>query len=310
MKHWASQDSTTEWCYLQSLVSSLINQFGPKNPQKSLHSQCSPILHNFIVEILTEYIFHPLSNLLSNPSQLNLWLLKVLEMYIDVDKLDPNLLNSEMSVLIVPCEEYNSGPKILLELDDSSPNYSESKIHSFDYSLSIENISDNNVDKYEINSTPAKPRRSTDSLSPFMSSSVKSSSNINLVDNDFPSGRKSKSEVSSPASCDTSTIKRSKSADYIRQMPTLRALNVKDYNIMMQEDNNKMLVALKSDSSSGNFIEQAEEAIEVPPLFSDVRISDTVQQSEAGFLPYTLYCIQVRNNFVLYILFCLQFILF
>lgn len=296
MKHWAFQDSTSEWCYLQSLVSSLINTFGVKDPQKSLHSECSPILHNFVVEILTEHIFYPLSNLLSDPSQLNSWLLKILEMYVDVDKnFDSDLLNNKY-IYSASKDRYYSGPKILLEVEDSLPNDRESIINKSQHTLTVNNT-DSCVDKCEINSTSEKHKKNSDSLSPFMSSGIKSSSNINLIDSDISSVRGSKSEVCSPASCDTSTIKRSKSADYIRQMPTLRALNVKDYNIVMQGESNKMFVALKSDLNPGGFIEQAEEAIEVPTLFSDVRISDTVQQSEAGFLPYTLYCIQYSGVF-------------
>lgn len=298
MKHWASQDNMAEWCYLQSLVSQLLDNFGPSSYQNSLHSKNTPILHNFVVEILAEHILHPLSNLLSDPSQLNSWLLKILETYVQINEnFENGSFNGEYFSDNVPSEVCNSGPKILLEGEESSYDDTENKNKKGvpPTTLTVSRISSepSDIDDSGISniSTILVDKGNSDCLSPFISSSIKSSSNINLLDSDL---KASKSEVCSPVSCDTSTIKRSKSADYIRQMPQLRALNVRDYNIMQSE--NKMFVALKSDLNSSGFIEQAEEAVEVPTLFSDVRINDTVQQSEGtGFLPYTLYCIQVRN---------------
>lgn len=298
MRHWATQDSMTEWCYLQSLVSSLIDTFGPTSPQKSLHSKKAPILHNFIVEILTEHIFHPLSNLLSDPCQLNSWLLKALETHVDLDEsFNEDFLDDNDSSYSIPTEEQIPGPKILLEVEDNFPKDKQNEENASQHISAVCNDPVSDSAKCESSTSTGLVKDNLDCLSPFISSGVKSSSNINLLDSDFLNARECKSESRSLASCDTSTIKRSKSADYIRQMPQLRALNVRDYNIVMQDENNKMFVALKSDLNTSGFVEQAEEAVEVPTLFSDVRISDTMQQqSEAGFLPYTLYCIQVRDS--------------
>ncbi|XP_035209756.1 uncharacterized protein LOC118184218 isoform X2 [Stegodyphus dumicola] len=311
MKHWAAKDILTEWCYLQSLVSTLLDCFGPAAYDNSFHSKCRPLLHAVVIEILTENVMFPLVNVLSDSSRLNSWILKLVTNYTEISGgSDVDELRLKDSALY--SKEYaNIKPEILLSSEDSSARRlsetSDEFITQDMLPVPFENqaVCDRGqihyIDKEALN-RKFSDRTQSDSFPCFVSSGKKSSSNINLVDNEFLNAAVL-SCGDSPAVSSLSTIKRSRSADYIRQMPQLRALNVKDYNIVLQSENNKMLVALKSDSNSSNVnfsnIEQAEEAveIEVPTLFTDVKITDTLQQSEAGLVPYTLYCIQYSGIF-------------
>ncbi|XP_054709301.1 sorting nexin-19-like [Uloborus diversus] len=306
MRHWAIKDSLTEWCYLQSLVSTLIDTFGPAEYHSTFHSKCNPVLHAVVVEILAENVIYPLLNVLSDPVRLNSWILKFLLNYVmkqeQTEVISMDGISHQSSSLNLD-SGYGIKPKILLPAEDSF-------VDSVSENMSV-NVSDNTLtippDTYV--EGPSEEchevfRKLSDigdfeDLPNFIGTGLKSSSNINLLNSDFLDTKDVSSEKGLPVSCDTSTIKRSKSADYIRQMPQLKALNVKEYSIVLQSENNKMLVALRPDANPNNLVEQAEEAveIEVPTLFTDVKITDTQQQSEAGLLPYILYCIQYSGVF-------------
>ncbi|GFS72010.1 sorting nexin-19 [Nephila pilipes] len=302
MKHWAMKDNLTEWCYLQSLVSTLLDSFCPSECDRSLHSKYSPLLHILVVEILTANIIHPLVKVLCDPSYLNMMLLKILLSCVKTNKEMGIPIDYKCSDSIhVPEGRFVNQPVILLPNEESSDdqvfeNYSKTGTRN---RLSVPDescqINENNL-KF-----PVKKHSYggvSDDFPSFVSSGMKSSSNINLSNHDFADSRIP--EYDTCTSTNENTIKRSRSADFIRQMPQLKALNEKDYNIILQSESNKMLVTLKSDLNSSNPIEQAEEAVEVeaPTLFTDVQIVDTFQQNEAGLIiPYTLYCIQYTGIF-------------
>ncbi|GFR28071.1 sorting nexin-19 [Trichonephila clavata] len=302
MKHWATKDNLTEWCYLQSLVSTLLDSFCPPECDRTLHSKYSPLLHVLVVEILTANIIHPLVKVLCDPSYLNMLLLKILlnciktnkELSIPFEGKCPDTIHvSEechvnQPVILLPNEELSDDQVF----EDYSKVGTSNRLSVPDESCQIkENSLDFSVKKHTCEGM-------SDDFPSFVSSGIKSSSNINLSNHDFVDSRVPEYDNCISATHET-TIKRSRSADFIRQMPQLKALNEKDYNIILQSDSNKMLVTLKSDINSGNSIEQAEEAVEVeaPTLFTDVQIVDTFQQNEAGLVPYTLYCIQYTGIF-------------
>lgn len=298
VKHWAMKDNTTEWCYLQSLVSALLDSFCPSDCEKTLHSKFSPLLHTIVVEILTQNIIQPLVRVLSDPARLNLILLKALKNAVktneDVVNNPTDNLHEQQGSFSYPREsnEVSKSPVILLPNDDSSDDSvfinentntppriifpdrrgsTKSQHNSFGFADKFFNKDSN---------------KTLNNFLSLASTGLKSSSNADLFDQEFSDQRNRHCYDGASA------IKRSRSADYIRQLPQLKALNEKDYNIVLQSDTNKLFIALKPELNSS--IEQAEEAIEVevPTLFTDVKITDTFQESEDG-LPYTRYGIQV-----------------
>ncbi|GBM33383.1 Sorting nexin-19 [Araneus ventricosus] len=302
MKHWAMRDNLTEWCYLQSLVSTLLDSFCPSESDRSLRSKHSPLLHTLVVEILTENIIHPLVNILCDPKFLNKIILKGLLNCMQKNE-EKNISsdNSQLSVNTSTAEESSVGQPVILlpneELSDDQVFQSCTETQTPNR-LSVPGEScqiKEGSPEFSIK-TPSFEETSGD-FPCFVSSGIKSCSNINLSNHDFVDSQIP--DYDSCISVHETTIKRSRSADFIRQMPQLKALNEKDYNIVLQSETNKMLVALKSELNSNTSIEQAEEAIEVevPTLFTDVQIVDTFQQNEAGLLPYTLYCIQYTGIF-------------
>ncbi|KAF8784504.1 Sorting nexin-19 like protein [Argiope bruennichi] len=301
MKHWAIKDNLTEWCYLQSLVSTLLDSFCPSESDRSLHSKHSPLLHTLVVEILTENIIHPLVNVLCDPKFLNKIILRVLLNYMQTnEEKDISTGVSQQSVNKSVAEESSVGQPVILlpneELSDDQVFQNCTEIQTPNRLLVPGKSCQIKEDSPEFSiKTPSFEE--TADFPCFVSSGIKSCSNINLSNHNFTDSQTP--EYDSHISVYETTIKRSRSADFIRQMPQLKALNEKDYNIVLHSESNKMLVAVKSELNSNTSIEQAEEAIEVevPTLFTDVQIVDTFQENEAGLLPYTLYCIQYTGIF-------------
>ncbi|GIY95741.1 sorting nexin-19 [Caerostris extrusa] len=303
MKHWALKDNLAEWCYLQSLISALLDSFCPPETDRSLRSKHSPLLHTLVVEILTQNVIHPLVNVLCNPSFLNKMLLKIMLNCVKKNQeMNISSANENLHVNNNPISEEHvvSQPVILLTNEDLPhdqvfQNFNETETSN---RLSVPDESCQIKYNHGFLMKKLNYEKASEDFPCFVSSGIKSSSNINLSNHDCTN-----SQIQEYNSCVSTayetTIKRSRSADYIRQMPQLKALNEKDYNIILQSENNKLFVALKSDINSSNSIEQAEEAVEVevPTLFTDVQIVDTCQQNEAGLLPYTLYCIQYTGIF-------------
>ncbi|KAG8175793.1 hypothetical protein JTE90_011096 [Oedothorax gibbosus] len=287
IRHWAMKDNTTEWCYLQSLVSTLLDSFCPSDCEKTLHSKYSPLLHTIVVEILTQNIIHPLVKVLSDPVRLNLILLKALENASKTNKgSNESLANlpsqedsiysskanndiAESPIILLPNED-SSDDSVFISVSKSPPSLSP----KYGSTLSEQSYSGGLGDKVFIRD--CNDRRG-DFLS-LVNTGPKSSSNVNLCEQ----------ELSEKISTSETTIKRSRSADCVRQVP-----HKKNYNIL-QGDTNKMCIAIKRDSSFP--IEQAEEANEVPTIFSDVKITDTFLETEDG-IPFTRYSIQYKGLF-------------
>ncbi|XP_015913346.1 sorting nexin-19 isoform X2 [Parasteatoda tepidariorum] len=294
MRHWAMRDTATERCYLQSLISALLDKFGPFESENSLHSKSCSLLHAIVVEILTETLIQPLVRVFSDPSRINLLILWIL-----ANKEDST---ETLTVAKLPSNSYNkSQPTIILPSDDvsvvSKPIIAK-KVTS-QSRLTVPTSSNCNKKAPNISENPGHELSVESSSFASLAVSLKSSSNSYLSNYDICNITDLDCDDSASDICDNALIKRSKSADYIRQMPQLKALNEKDYDIKLQKGNNKMLVVVKSDSNSNCSIEQAEEAVEleVPTLFTDIKITDTIQQNEDGIVPYTLYCIEYTGIF-------------
>lgn len=323
MSHWALGDPVSELLYLQSFIACLVDSFGP------VELMSSRLLQNVVVEVLTQNLMSPVLDLLSDPDQLNLWVLKFLK----------GVAKEQNLPLYSFIVEHSQNPPLEHEPEQSDQNVNHITKPKIVISTQI-SVTEGEVSE-EISSLPESP--SSEVIMTIGDTPLRSKSTLSVtsIENDSISGNSLSLNVSRSSSVaenylsspdllaassrsysnfnlsanelaavgveknvpGTSGMRRSKSADCIREMSqpsvALLPLNARNHSIRLSGRDNKTFVKFRTNCSPTADVEQAEEALEaeVPHLFEDLRIIDTEQKTEPGHAPYTLYCIQYWGIF-------------
>lgn len=316
MSHWALEDPVSEVPYLQSVIACLVDSFGP------VELMSSRLLQNVVVEVLTQNLVCPVIDLLSDPEQLNLWVLKFLkgiakEQNLPLYNFIVEHSQNPSSHNVTEPNANITKPRIVISTQISVPEGESSEEMKFsEESASSEVVMSIGDAPLRSKSTLSITSCENDSVSEnSLSLNVSRSSSVgenylsspNLLvasSRAYSSFHFSAGELTTLGlEKNASGIKRSKSADCIREMTqpamALLPLNARNHSIRLSGRDNKTFVKFRTNCIPAADVEQAEEAIEaeVPHLFEDVRIIDTEQKIEPGHAPYTLYCIQYWGIF-------------